>query len=46
LDRQSYGRRLLEFIIEAKTTIFYFSAPDRCQSLYIFLQISRDLCFY
>ena len=46
LDRQSYGRRLLEFTIEAKTTIFYFTAPGRSQSLYFLLLISRDLCFY
>ena len=45
LDRQSYGRRLLGFTIEAKTTIFYLTAPGRCQTLYIIFRFSRVLCF-
>jgi len=37
LNRQSYGCRLSEFIIEAKTTIFYFLTPGRSQPLYFLL---------
>lgn len=46
LDRQSYSRRLLGLKFEAKTSPLNLAAPGRCQSLYIFLRISRDLCFY
>ena len=46
LDRQSYSRRLLGLKFEAKTSPLNLAAPGRCQSLYIFLRIRRDLCFY
>jgi len=46
LDRQSYSRRLLGFLTEAKTYIIILAAPGRRQSLYFFFQICRDLWFY
>jgi len=46
LDRQSYSRRLLGIKLIANAIAFHLAAPGRCQPLYIFFQISRDLCFY
>jgi len=45
LDRQSYSRRLLGLNFNALAYSHYLTAPGRCQSLYIFFRISRDLCF-
>jgi len=45
LDRQSYSRRLLGLNFNAFAYSHYLAAPGRRQSLYIFFQISRDLCF-
>jgi len=46
LDRQSYSRRLLGFLVKAKTSSIILAAPGRRQSLYIILQFCRDLWFY
>jgi len=46
LDRQGYSRRLLGVRVKAKTFSFNLAALGRRQSLYFFLQICRDLCFY
>ena len=45
LDRQSYSRRLLELHFDALASPLHCTVPGRCQSLYIFSRISRDLCF-
>ena len=46
----SYGRRLLGLRLSASspkglTVLLNLPAPGRCQSLYVVLRLSRDMCF-